>query len=265
MAKRRMLLGDIIFTDDFTELPHSAQALYMHLNLNADDDGFVGGTSGILKKLSVSRRELQLLRKHGYVTVFSSGVVLINHWLLHNQIRQDRYTPTRFVEELSNVELSVNKTYKIKESSHKSGAKRLSECQPNDNQMTPQVSVEKVNKEKKSLNKSMQEKMNRVEGRKNGSEERFDVDNSDEGCEDGEFPPKQESFLERLSDEQKKKYRAFINELTLHFMKEYGSVDVSRFIKYNEQRLWIGRDGESVIDNYQKYAAEWMKKEFYYA
>ena len=47
-------------------------------------------------------------------------------------------------------------------------------------------------------------------------------------------------------------------------MKEYGSVDVSRFIKYNEQRLWIGKDGESVIENYQKYAAEWMKKEFYY-
>ena len=61
----------------------------MHLNLNADDDGFVAGTAGILKKLSVSRRELQLLKKHGYLTLFPSGVVLINHWLLHNQIRQD--------------------------------------------------------------------------------------------------------------------------------------------------------------------------------
>lgn len=264
MAKRRMLLGEIIFTDDFTELPHSAQALYMHLNMNADDDGFVAGTAGILKKLSVSRRELQLLKKHGYLTLFPSGVVLINHWLLHNQIRQDRYTPTRFVEEFSNVELSVNKTYEVKNSRRVSGSKRLSDCQPNDNQMSPQVSVEKVNKEKKSLNKSIEGKKNRVEGRDSDSREALDVDNSDALCFDGEFPPRQESFLERLSDEQKKKYRAFLNELTLHFMKEYGSVDVSRFIKYNEQRLWIGKDGESVIENYQKYAAEWMKKEFYY-
>lgn len=41
MAYRRMLLKELIRNDHFLTLPHSSQCLYMHLLLEADDDGFV--------------------------------------------------------------------------------------------------------------------------------------------------------------------------------------------------------------------------------
>lgn len=41
MAERRMFSKSVIWCDMFLEIPLSSQALYMHLNMSADDDGFV--------------------------------------------------------------------------------------------------------------------------------------------------------------------------------------------------------------------------------
>ena len=41
MAEKRMFARKIIDSDAFLEMPLSAQALYFHLNMRADDDGFV--------------------------------------------------------------------------------------------------------------------------------------------------------------------------------------------------------------------------------
>lgn len=41
MAERRMFSKTIINSDLFLDLPSSAQNLYFHLSLNADDEGFV--------------------------------------------------------------------------------------------------------------------------------------------------------------------------------------------------------------------------------
>lgn len=38
---RRMFHSDIVESDAFLDLPFSAQALYLHLGMAADDDGFV--------------------------------------------------------------------------------------------------------------------------------------------------------------------------------------------------------------------------------
>ena len=40
MAERRMFTKKITDADEFVSLPSSTQALYLHLTMSADDDGF---------------------------------------------------------------------------------------------------------------------------------------------------------------------------------------------------------------------------------
>ena len=49
MAERRMFSKTIINSDLFLDLPSSAQNLYFHLSLNADDEGFVNSPKKIMK------------------------------------------------------------------------------------------------------------------------------------------------------------------------------------------------------------------------
>ena len=48
MAERRMFAKTIIDSDAFIDMPLSTQALYFHLSMRADDDGFVGNWKKIL-------------------------------------------------------------------------------------------------------------------------------------------------------------------------------------------------------------------------
>lgn len=41
MANRRMFSLDVVDTDAFIDMPVTAQALYFHLGMRADDDGFI--------------------------------------------------------------------------------------------------------------------------------------------------------------------------------------------------------------------------------
>ena len=47
MAEKRMLSKKVLDTDAFLDMPLSAQALYFHLVINADDEGFVGNPKRI--------------------------------------------------------------------------------------------------------------------------------------------------------------------------------------------------------------------------
>ena len=87
MAKRRMFSLDIVDTDDFLDLPISAQALYFHLGMRADDDGFVAKPRRIVSAVSAKPADLKRLQDKGYVHLFDSGVC------------GDRYTETRYQAE----------------------------------------------------------------------------------------------------------------------------------------------------------------------
>lgn len=282
MAKRRMLLENLISSDDFCDMAHSAQALYLHLNIEADDDGLVGHPSRILRSLRLSQKHLNILKEKGYIIIFESGVIAVRHWLCHNRIRKDRYTPTRYKKEYAMLELSLDESYIMVENHSDLQEK----CQPNRNQTAPEVSVEKVSEEKErliqysSLNESQVEAENAqcTDALLNFAGGALHTENpletkkakstySEESAfeeESQKFPPTQKSFTETLTDEQKKKYSKFLNEVRLYFMKEYKTVDSGRFIEYNELRHWRGRNGENVIENYKKYVDEWMKQDYLY-
>lgn len=111
MANKRMFSNAVIDSDAFLDMPLSAQALYFHLGLKADDDGFIGNPRRIRRNITASEDDLRLLVAKGFCLAFETGVFVIKDWLVHNTIRQDRYTPTIFVEEKKQLVITAGKTY----------------------------------------------------------------------------------------------------------------------------------------------------------
>lgn len=114
MAERRMFAKTIIDSDLFLDMPLTTQALYFHLSMRADDDGFINNPKKILRMIGCNEDELRLLIAKKFVIPFESGVCVIKHWKIHNYIRNDRYKETGYLEEKSQLELSDNNTYEKK-------------------------------------------------------------------------------------------------------------------------------------------------------
>lgn len=79
MAEKRMFARKIIDSDAFLEMPLSAQALYFHLNMRADDDGFVNNPKRITDYVNASVDDLKILLTKRFVIGFESGVIVIRH------------------------------------------------------------------------------------------------------------------------------------------------------------------------------------------
>lgn len=99
MARRRMFSLDVVDTDRFLDMPSSTQALYFHLGMRADDDGFVASPKRTTAMCGCSADDLNLLAAKGFVRPFESGVLVIVDWKKNNLLRPDRYTPTQFQKE----------------------------------------------------------------------------------------------------------------------------------------------------------------------
>lgn len=111
MAEKRMFMKSVIDSDDFLDMPLSTQALYFHLSMRADDDGFVNNPKRIQRTISASEDDLKLLIAKRYLLCFESGVIVIRHWRMHNTLKKDRYTPTQYQEELALLDIKDTKEY----------------------------------------------------------------------------------------------------------------------------------------------------------
>lgn len=103
MAQRRMFSKQIIETDKFLDMPLSSQALYFHLGLEADDDGFVNNARSIAKYIGANNDDLKLLATKNFIIPFNDGVIVIAHWKINNQIRKDRYTSTLYKDDFQKL------------------------------------------------------------------------------------------------------------------------------------------------------------------
>lgn len=107
MAQRRMFNKDQIFSDLFTSMKPTTQLAFFKLCLCADDDGFVSGA----KQAGVTESSLKELKNAGYIFRFSTKIILIRHWLVHNRIRKDTYNPTHHQAEKALVILGPDNIY----------------------------------------------------------------------------------------------------------------------------------------------------------
>lgn len=111
MAERRMFAKTIIDSDVFLDMPLSAQALYFHLSMRADDDGFINNPKKIQRMIGASNDDCRLLILKRFIITFDSGVIVIKHWKIHNYIQRDRYKPTLYQKEKSMLSVNDNKSY----------------------------------------------------------------------------------------------------------------------------------------------------------
>lgn len=100
MAQRRMFSLKVIDTDSFLDMSPTAQNLYFHLGMRADDDGFVSSPKKIMKMVSAPDDDMRVLVAKGFIVpMATSGVCVISHWKMNNLIKSDRYTETIYLEE----------------------------------------------------------------------------------------------------------------------------------------------------------------------
>lgn len=148
MAQRRMFSLIVTDADPFLEMPTSAQALYFHLNMHADDDGFVGNARAIMRMAGCSPDDFKLLLAKQFLLEFESGVIVIRDWRVHNAIRKDRYKPTAYQDEFKRLAIASNGTYTltspVKQAIPDDGNQMATSGKPDDNQMEPQVRLGKV-------------------------------------------------------------------------------------------------------------------------
>lgn len=111
MAERRMFAKSIISSDAFLDMPLSSQALYFHLSMRADDEGFVGNPKSIQRMIGASDDDCRILSAKRFILSFPSGIIVIKHWWLHNQNRLDRFKTTTYVEEKEQLTLDEKKAY----------------------------------------------------------------------------------------------------------------------------------------------------------
>ncbi|MDD4279935.1 MAG: replisome organizer, partial [Candidatus Sumerlaeales bacterium] len=113
MAQRRMFSKQIIDSDAFLDMGASAQSLYFHLAMRADDDGFVNNPKKIQRMIGAADDDLKILIAKRFVIMFESGVIVIKHWRMHNYIRADRYNETAYIDEKSQLKIKENGSYTL--------------------------------------------------------------------------------------------------------------------------------------------------------
>lgn len=162
MGDRRMFAKAVVCNDAFLDMSHEAQALYLQLGVNTDEDGFIVSPRAIMRTCGCKQEHLDELEKNGFIISFPSGVIVQRHFKVNNSLRKDRKTDTAYQEEFSRLTEDRNKCYElIDEGRQPSDNQMTTNCQPSDNQMETEEKKEKKDKaskeEKKSEDKLIQE------------------------------------------------------------------------------------------------------------
>ena len=155
MATRRMFSLDVVGTDRFLDMPLTTQALYFHLGMHADDDGFVSSPKTISRTVGCSSDDIKILISKKYIIPLENGIIVISDWRVNNWIRADRKRDTHF-KNLKERLVLTNGVYILPEDSREAIGELLSGCQPTANQSPTnchtQYSIGKDSIDKSSIN-----------------------------------------------------------------------------------------------------------------
>lgn len=110
MAGRRCLSSKITESDAFYALPENAQTLYMHLNMQADDDGFINNAASVSIRIKGGAAALKKLVDNRFVLKFDD-VYVIKHWRISNSLKNDRLKPLSYASIAQKIWVKGNKAY----------------------------------------------------------------------------------------------------------------------------------------------------------
>ena len=114
MANKRMFSIGIIDSDQFLDMSMEARLLYYDLGMRADDDGFVNSPKKIMRITKVTDKSLDELEDKGFIFRFVSGVLVIRHWNINNNMRKDTYHETSYTEEKAQLVLDSASIYQLR-------------------------------------------------------------------------------------------------------------------------------------------------------
>ncbi len=218
-----MLSQNVVESDDFYKLSPQAQALYLHLCLSADDDGLVGSAQRVVRAMGIAKKSLDLLEQSGYVIVFGSGVVCITHWFLHNKIRRDRYTKTRYQKERGELIINDSEEYQRYRGGFVGYLSDIATAQDR----LDKVKTDKDRKEENSI-KEITEDREDTSAAYSIKKDRFIKESS-----------ALSEYERRLDEEQLESYRSFLRKVNLYARTYYPVENADGFIKQNEERGWV--------------------------
>lgn len=147
MAQKRMFALSVIDSDEFLDLPLSAQALYFHLSMRADDDGFINNHKRIQRTIGCNDKDLHSLINSNFIIPFDSGIIVIRHWKMHNYIQKDRYKETVYNNEKSLLTTTESNVYSLADTECVQNVSKLdTECVQNG--YTDKIRLDKNSKDK---------------------------------------------------------------------------------------------------------------------
>lgn len=106
-----MFAKTIVLSDAFLDMSLGARCLYMTFGMLADDDGFLNAPKAIIRQIGASEDDFKVLIAKKFIIPFESGVIVIKHWRINNYLQKDRIQPTKYLEELSELEIERNGAY----------------------------------------------------------------------------------------------------------------------------------------------------------
>lgn len=115
IRKKRSIDLDVVNSEAFLEQARSAQALYFHLCVRADDWGFITAPKPLIRYLNASEKDLKALIDAKFLHRFPSGVVVIMDWPIHNSVRKDRVAKTICTEEFKQLSCEKRHRYELKD------------------------------------------------------------------------------------------------------------------------------------------------------
>lgn len=145
-----MFSQSITESDAFLDMPLSSQMLYIHLGMNADDDGFVQ-PKRIVRMSGANNDDLNILIAKRFLILFPSGVAVIKHWLINNTLQKDRVKSTNYVDELTTITTKKNKAYTERIKRPRNNRGMYTNSIQNDSKM--ERSIDKIRLDKYSIDK----------------------------------------------------------------------------------------------------------------
>lgn len=114
MAQKRMFSRQVTDSDAFLDLPLSAQCLYFHASLAADDEGFISSVKRIARIIGADLSDIDALVDSGFLILFpESGIYVDAYFWTNNTLKSDRFHPTNYQTERKQIELTENKVYQV--------------------------------------------------------------------------------------------------------------------------------------------------------
>ena len=275
MAEKRMFSKIIIDSDCFLDMPLSTQALYFHLSMRADDEGFINSPKKIQRAVGCTDDDLRLLIAKSFIIPFESGVIVIKHWKIHNTLRKDRTKATIYNDEKSMLQTDESGAYSLVDN------QLTTKCQPTDNQLTTKCPhrLDKIRLDKISIDKCNTDISNGVTLLQNCSTD-IDIDKDIEKSESNNKPNGSKSKSSKpairhkygeynnvlLSDEDMEKLKAeipnyedYINRLSSYM----ASTGKSYKNHLATMRNWFRKDKQEKNDNSNNSMPDYESKGFW--